>query len=478
MRALFVASEAYPLVKTGGLADVAGSLPEALRQSGVDVRLLLPAYQSLLETIEPPATVASLELAGTSVQVLECLLPGTQVITWLLRHPAFSERAGNPYHDAAGQPWPDNAERFMLLCRLAAEICTGDNALDWRPDVLHCNDWHTGPAIALAHLHQQRPTTVFTIHNLAHLGLFDRPTFEQLRLPEPLWHHDAMEFYGQFCFMKGGLVYADHITTVSPTYADEICEPGNGMGLEGLLSQRRDHLYGILNGIDMQAWDPADDDFIDHPYDVRSVGHKSRNKSSLQRELGLDERADRPLLAYIGRLAEQKGLDLLLPVVGDILGSPAQLAVLGTGDAGYERALGDLAAVRPDSMAVCLEYNESLAHRIEAGADIFLMPSLFEPCGLNQLYSLRYGTVPVVRRVGGLADTVTDTDAQSIAAGTATGFVFDEAQPDALLAAVQRALQQWVDKPGWRRLQQTGMQQDFSWRTSARQYLALYNRGH
>jgi len=253
-RLLFVASEAYPLIKTGGLADVAGSLPEVLRQQGMDVRLLLPAYQDVLESIESPVLVADLEVDGAALRILGTRLPGTELETWLLEHPLFSQRPGNPYHDPRGAPWPDNADRFMLLSRVAAAIATGQAGLEWQPDVLHCNDWHTGPAIALTHLSERRPRTVFTIHSLAHMGLFNRATFERLRLPEHFWRDTALEFYGQCSFIKGGLVYADYITTVSPTYAREICESPGGMGLEGLLSQRRERLVGILNGIDSQVW--------------------------------------------------------------------------------------------------------------------------------------------------------------------------------------------------------------------------------
>lgn len=475
MKLLFVASEAFPLIKTGGLADVAGSLPEVMRQLGVDVRLLLPAYADILSTLDPaPATVAELELAGAVVRILETRLPGTGVTTWLVDHPFFSERPGNPYHDEQGNPWEDNAERFMLLSRAAAVISTQPTALDWRPDVLHCNDWHTGPAIALAHLGETRPRTVFTIHNLAHMGLFDRPTFDRLQLPVHLWQQGGMEFYGQCSFMKGGLTYADYITTVSPSYAQEICYSPGGMGLEGLLSQRRDRLVGILNGIDNNVWDPATDRYLEHRYDTASLDGKLLNKSALQRDLGLQERDDLPLLGFVGRLAEQKGLELMLPVLEQVLATPVQLVVQGTGDRGYEQQLQAMAAAHPDSMAVVLAYNESMAHKIEAAADIFLMPSLFEPCGLNQLYSLRYGTLPVVREVGGLADTVVDASDDALCAGTATGFVFREPEPDAFQAAVQRAINLWYDKERWRQIQANAMSRDFSWQQSAARYLELY----
>lgn len=474
-RLLFVASEVYPLIKTGGLADVAGSLPEVLRQQGLDVRLLMPAYEHVLASIEPPEIVAELELAGTRLRILSTCLPGTGVTTWLLEHPLFSERPGNPYHDQAGHPWPDNADRFLLLSRLAAAISLDEAGLDWRPDVLHCNDWHTGPAIALTHLSPNRPRTVFTIHSLAHMGLFDRTTFERLHLPEHFWQGDAMEFYDQLSFIKGGLVYADYITTVSPSYAREICEAPGGMGLEGLLSQRRDRLVGILNGIDHHVWDPQIDPFLEYNFDIDSLAQKARNKAGLLRDLGLVQHGNRPLIGFVGRLAQQKGLELILPILEDILASPVQLVVLGTGEPAYEQQLEAMAAEQPDVMRVVLAYNESLAHRIEAAADLFLMPSLFEPCGLNQLYSLRYGTLPIVREVGGLADTVVDTNSDTLDAGTATGFVFREPQPDALLAAVRRALELWHDQDSWRQVQRCAMSQDFSWQRSANRYLELYS---
>jgi starch synthase len=473
-RLLFVASEAFPLIKTGGLADVAGSLPEMLRQQGMDVRLLLPAYRDVMDTIETPTLVCELELADTRVQILETVLPGTGLKTWLLRHPCFSERGGDPYHDAGGDPWPDNAWRYLLLCRVAERICSGAMSPAWQPDVLHANDWHTGPAVALVHQNTVRPRTVFTIHNLAHLGLFDRDTFNGLGLPEHFWSPDILEFHDLCCFMKGGLVFADAITTVSPSYAREICSAPAGVGLEGLLSHRSAQLHGILNGIDEKTWDPARDPFLAHPFDSNSLERKAKNRAALQKELGLAPLTYGPMVGMITRLVEQKGIELLLPVVDDILAGPAQLAVLGTGNPEYESRLQELARAHPGSMSVTLTYNESLAHRIEASADLFLMPSLFEPCGLNQLYSLRYGTLPVVRKVGGLADTVVDASEENLAAGTATGFVFEQPESAVLLDTMRRALALWHDVPRWKAMQLAAMSQDFSWHSSATQYQDLY----
>ncbi len=474
-RLLFAASEAYPLIKTGGLADVAGSLPEVLRQQGLDVRLLLPAYQHVLESVESPTLVTELELAGTSVRIVATRLPGTELETWLLEHPVFSQRPGNPYHDPQGDPWPDNADRFALFSRAAAAIATGQAGLDWHPDILHCNDWHTGLAVALTHLSERRPRTVFTVHSLAHMGLFDRATFDRLSLPEHFWQNSALEFYNQCSFIKGGLVYADDVTTVSPTYAGEICESPGGMGLEGLLRERRERLVGILNGIDNGVWNPAADPYLVQCYSRETLADKAHNKFALQSALGLASRDNCPLVGIVGRLVEQKGLELILPVLADILASPVQLVVLGTGDRRYERQLQAVAEANPGSMALVLAYDESLAHRIEAGADIFLMPSLFEPCGLNQLYSLRYGTLPLVREVGGLADTVVDCNPQTLAAGTATGFVFQRPEAGDLLACLRRATNLWYDKTTWRQLQLTAMSQDFSWQQSAQRYLELYD---
>lgn len=474
-RVLFVASEAYPLIKTGGLADVAGSLPPQLEKLGADVRLLMPAYQDALQQLaDTPQVIADTTLAGEPVRLLQATLPGTSVKTWLLDHASFAQREGNPYHDSHGAPWPDNAARFTLLSRAAAAIAGGETTLDWQPQVVHCNDWHTGPAIALVSGQERPPLTVFTIHNLAHMGLFDYPTFERLRLPQHWWQDGSVEFYGQCSFMKAGLSYADVITTVSPTYAREICESPGGMGLEGLLSERRERLVGIINGIDQSVWNPAADPCIESAYDAQSLDDKARNKAALQSAMGLEVNANLPLLGFVGRLAEQKGLALMLPAVRELLAMPAQLVVLGTGDPVYEQQLAELSAAHPDRMAVTLAYNETLAHRIEAGADIFLMPSLFEPCGLNQLYSLRYGTPPLVRAVGGLADTVTDANAMTLVDGRATGFVFSEPTAQDFLATVRRALQLWQDKPAWRAIQRNAMRQDFSWHRSAAQYMELY----
>ena len=473
---LFVASEALPLMKTGGLGDVCGSLPQALDTLGADVRLLLPGYRDALQQAGRLKTVAQFHLPSLAQQVtlLEGRLPGTRVKVWLIDFPPAYDRPGNPYLNAHGHPWHDNAARFALLAEVAVAIARGAVGLPWRPEVVHAHDWQAGLVPALLAQEPTRPATVFTIHNLAYQGVFPYDTFQSLRLPASLWSLHALEFHGQMSFIKGGIAFADRITTVSPTYAREIQTPEHGYGMDGLLRHRAARLSGILNGIDMRAWNPARDPHLDSPYSARQLAHKIQNKTALQQEFSLRVDAAPALFGMVSRLVDQKGVDLLLEALPTLLRLPLQLVVLGTGDTQHEQALRAQAALYPDQLAVLVGYDEAIAHRIQAGADFFLMPSRFEPCGLSQLYSLRYGTIPIVRRVGGLADTVVDADSMHIAAGTATGIVFEEASAEALTVAVQRALALQSEPRNWKKVQQTGMRQDFSWHHSATEYLELY----
>jgi starch synthase len=473
---LFVTSEALPLMKTGGLGDVCGSLPQALQALGADVRLLLPGYRDAVAQAGRLKAVAQLSLPPLAqpVVLLEGKLPGTRVKVWLIDFPPAYDRPGNPYLNALGHPWHDNAARFALLARVAAAIARGQADLDWLPEVVHAHDWQTGLVPALLAEDPVRPATVFTIHNLAYQGIFPYETFQSLHLPSALWSLHALEFHGQLSFIKGGIVFADRITTVSPTYAREIQTPEHGYGLDGLLRHRITHLSGILNGIDTRAWNPARDSFLTNPYSAQRLAHKQENKTALQQEFKLRVDPKVTLIGMVSRMVDQKGVDLLLDALPALMDLPLQLVVLGTGEAEYERALRTQAALYPDRLAVLVGYDEAIAHRIQAGADLFLMPSRFEPCGLSQLYSLRYGTVPIVRRVGGLADTVVDASPANIAAGTATGIVFDAATAEALLGAIQRALTLSQDRRRWKKIQLTGMRQDFSWRHSAAEYLLLY----
>ena len=473
---LFVASEAHPLIKTGGLGDVIGSLPAALAACGTDVRLLLPAYRDAVARAGPLEPVAQIFLPGLSqsVALLEGELPGTRVRTWLVDFPPAYDRPGNPYLNAYGHPWHDNAARYALLARVAVHLALGTAGLKWRPEVVHCHDWQTGLVPALLAQEPKRPATVFTIHNLAYQGLYPHDTFASLGLPASLWSHEALEFHGQLSFIKGGLAFADRLTTVSPTYAREIRTPEFGDGLDGLLRHRADRLSGILNGIDSDAWNPARDPLIAKRYSARRLRDKQPNKLALQQAFGLPADSATPLIGMVGRMVEQKGIDQVLAALPALMQRPLQMAVLGSGEAGYENSLRAAAQRYSGRLAVRIGYDEALAHNIEAGADMFLMPSRFEPCGLNQLYSLRYGTIPIVRRVGGLADTVVDATAKNLKAGNTTGIVLAGADDDDLIAAVDRALVLFRDARRWKRLMLAGMRQDFTWRHSAAEYLRLY----
>lgn len=473
MNVLFATSEAYPLIKTGGLADVSASLPRALLKLGHQVRILMPAYKSALEKQEGQLKLLTeVVVDGQPIKIWQTRLPHSRVSVWLVDLPLFSERGGNPYLDEEGKDWPDNHRRFYFFCRLATELATGRVDLNWTPELVHCNDWQTGLIPALLSLEPKRPATVFTVHNLAYHGLFPYSAFAELNLPAQLWHHEALEFYQQLSFIKGGLIFADRITTVSPTYAKEIQTQAWGCGLEGVLQNRKQDLHGILNGIDMQEWNPGRDPHLEQPYSWRSLKKKAANKKALQQRLDLAPQTKMPLLGFVGRLVEQKGIDLLMAVLPTLLeAKKCQLVMLGSGAPDYQQSLKVLARKYPRHFALTLGYDEGLAHQIEAGADAFLMPSLFEPCGLNQLYSLRYGTPPIVHAVGGLRDTVVDISED---ATEANGFCFYQATADGLFGAIKKALDCYRNPELWRQLQINGMRREFSWDKSAQEYQALY----
>lgn len=472
---LFATSEYRPLMKTGGLGDASAGLCGALAARGVDLRVVMPAYRSVLAALGTALPTAqplvSIGLGSWQLRLLETRDPDSLARLWLVDCPELFDRDGDAYHGSSGEAWEDNADRFTAFCRAVAWLACDGPGL-FRPEIVHLNDWPSGLAAPLVAERRERPAVVFTAHNLQHQGVFDRASFDRLGLPGHWWHLDGVEFHGRWSFLKAGLAYADRILTVSPTHAREILEPEYGFGLDGLLRHRRARLSGILNGIEERVWNPATDQHIASHYDASRLERKRGNRSALRQQLGLPDDA-RPLLGAVTRLAEQKGVDLLIEAAPTLFELPTQLVVLGDGDPGYRSRLEALAKVRPDAMAFRSGFDEALAHRIEAGADVFLMPSRFEPCGLNQLYSMRYGTPPVARRTGGLADTIVDADVDPEAA---TGFLFDEPSAAALVDAVGRALHCFQAGGVWQGLQRNGMARDFSWRRSAELYLDAYRQ--
>lgn len=471
---LYISSEAFPLIKTGGLGDVAGSLPVALLKESLDVRLLLPAYPEVLKNSAKHKKCATTSYYNLPVEIIETRLPGSHVIVWLVDCPAIFDRPGGPYTDHYGQSWDDNSLRFAIFCLAAVDISLNKLKFKWQPDVVHCNEWQSGLVPALLSLHKKRPATIFTIHNLAYQGIFDQQTFLDLHLPDELWHVNGLEFHNQMSFIKGGLTYADKITAVSPNYAKEILEPEYGYGLEGLLTHRKKDLSGILNGIDNKYWNPGTDKYLQQKYNRRTLNKKKLNKTALQKELLLPIDSSVPMIGMVSRLVEQKGLRIILQSLKTLLKTPIQLVILGTGESHYEIKLSEWEKKHPNKFKVIIGYSEELAHRIEAASDMYLMPSTFEPCGLNQLYSLRYGTLPIVTPVGGLADTVTHADKENIANKIANGFVLKEKSSSALLTAIKYALSLYQQPKIWHQLQLTAMGCDFSWQKSAEKYINLY----
>ncbi|MEO6624024.1 MAG: glycogen synthase GlgA, partial [Burkholderiaceae bacterium] len=473
MRVLHVAAEVFPWVKTGGLADVLGALPQALTLAGADVRLVLPGYPALLDALQQQRVVAELgPLFGAArVTLQRGSMAGSGVTAYVIDAPLLFRRAGNPYLGPDGQEWPDNLQRFALLSWVGAHLASGELDKEWTPKVLHAHDWHAGTACAyLAAQPAATTRSVFTVHNLAYQGLFDAGDFALLGLPIRFMASSGLEFHGQMSCMKAGLVYADRVSTVSPTYAREMALEEFGCGLDGVVRARGNHVSGILNGVDRQVWDPRTDACIAAQYSPATLDAKARCKTAMQALMGLPTDARAPLFAVVSRLTSQKGLDLVLSALPELLAHGAQLAVLGSGDVTLERSLQAAAAQYPRRVATRLGYDEALAHQIVAGADAMLVPSRFEPCGLTQLYALRYGTVPVVRGVGGLADTVRDLEQGD----ASTGVVFGAATGAALAEAITRTVALFRQPDAWRALVVRGMREDFSWAKAANAYMNLY----
>ena len=460
MRVLHVTPECAPMTKIGGLGDVSEALPAALRACGVDAMTLLPGYPPVLDHV-----AGAREAARVNVLGFDCRLLRADPFV-VVDCASLYRRDGGPYHTPDGDDWDDNALRFGVLSRAAALLGGARSPLDWRPEILHCHDWSAGLAPVYLRQEPERAAAVMTIHNVAFQGNYDPALLPRLELPGSLFTLEGLEFYGRLSFLKGGIVYADAVTTVSPTYAREIQTPDFGHGLDGLLRHRSGVLSGVLNGIDTMGWNPATDGHIARRYDARSLELKAANKAALQKCMKLEPDGV-PLLGLVSRLTHQKGVDLVAAAAEDLAALPAQLALVGKGEREMEEALSAVAARRPGQIGVQIAFDEEFAHLVEAGADLFLMPSRYEPCGLNQMYSQRYGTLPVARATGGLIDTVEDG---------VTGFLFEEASKEALLAAVRRALAAYAEPERWRQMQRAGMARDFSWSAAARRYADLYRQ--
>jgi starch synthase len=492
MRVLSVASELYPLIKTGGLADVAGALPGALAPLGIEMRPLLPAYPAVLAALAATGggsgqVVAELpDLPGGAGRIRLAqslrLAESADLPVYLLEAAALFARPGNPYAGPNGADWPDNGLRFGALAWAGAALARGADP-GWRPAVVHAHDWQAGLVPAYLELgagpgptDASRPKTVMTVHNLAFQGQFPPALLGPLGLPGDAFTVDGLEYYGSLGFLKAGLRYADALTTVSPTYAMEIQTAGHGMGLDGLLRARAADLSGIVNGIDEGVWNPAGDAHLVAGYDATTLEQKAPNKRALQERLGLEPNPRALLACVVSRLTHQKGMDLLLEAAPAFLDGGGQLAVLGSGDPILEAAFGELARARPGRVGCVLGYDEPLSHLFQGGADAILVPSRFEPCGLTQLYGLRYGTLPIVARTGGLADTVIDANDAALAMGVATGLQVAPITAQALGFALARALGLFADPPVWRGMQLAAMRQPVGWQVSGERYAALYRR--
>ncbi len=474
LRVLSVASEAFPLVKTGGLADVVGALPSALAAHDVAVTTLIPAYPAALKAAGRTKAVHHWDdLLGQEARLLSGKIDGHPLL--LLDSPALFARDGGLYADKSGKDWADNGLRFAVLSAASAQI--GAGVLGKAFDVVHTHDWQAGLAPAYLRYisdNTARPKSVVTIHNIAFQGRFDAALFGSLGLPAAAWSVDGVEYYGGVGYLKAGLACADAITTVSPTYAREIREAEFGMGLEGLIAARHGDVHGILNGIDPHIWNPATDSALPATYTTPSAKARTANKRAVEAAFGL-ARDDGTLFIVISRLAWQKGMDLLAEAVNTLVAMGGRLAVLGSGDVTLENAFHGAAARHPGRVAIRCAYDEPLSHLMQGGGDAILIPSRFEPCGLTQLYGLAYGCVPIVARTGGLADTVIDANEAALAAGVATGLQFDLSKPDAMVQVLARAMELYARRGDWKRMQQQGMKADFSWGASGLKYAELYH---
>ncbi|HEY1124082.1 MAG TPA: glycogen synthase GlgA [Sphingobium sp.] len=473
---LSVASEYWPLVKTGGLADVAGALPAAVAAHGVSMTPFMPGYPAVMKALGRKRVLHKYgSLLGSPARILAGK-HGEQPIL-VLDAPGFFERDGGPYSDSMGRDWLDNGLRFAAFSRAAADLAAG--LAGHKPfDILHAHDWQAGLAPAYliyATPGDNRPRTVMTIHNMAFQGFFGADFFPRLELPQPAWSIEGVEYHGGVGFLKAGVGLADAITTVSPSYAEEIRRPQFGMGLEGLILGRQDRLSGIVNGIDPAIWNPATDPALASTFTAETLKKRGKNKRAVEAAFGL-EPGDGPLFVVISRLTWQKGMDVLIEVLDHLVGLGGRLALLGSGDAAIEAGLREAAGRHPGRIGIRTGYDEALSHLMQGGGDAILVPSRFEPCGLTQLYGLAYGCVPVVARTGGLADTIVDANLAAVSADAATGILFSPLNYEGLSQAITRAVRLHADRDAWVRIQKRGMAADFSWTRSGKTYAALYAR--
>ncbi|MBY4610248.1 glycogen synthase GlgA [Rhizobium sp. 9T] len=473
MKVLSVSSEVFPLIKTGGLADVSGALPIALNAFGVETKTLLPGYPAVMKVIRDPVVrLEFADLLGEKATMLEVRHEGLDLL--VLHAPAYYDRPGGPYLDPLGKDYPDNWRRFAALSLAASEIAAG-LLPGWRPDLVHTHDWQAAlTSVYMRYYPTPELPSVLTIHNIAFQGQFGSEIFPGLRLPDHAFAIDGVEYYGTTGFLKGGLQTAHAITTVSPTYADEILTPEFGMGLEGVIATRIDNLHGIVNGIDTDIWNPATDPVVHTHYGPTTLRNRDENRRSIAEFFHLDN-DDAPIFCVISRLTWQKGMDLVANVADEIVGMGGKLVVLGSGEAALEGALLASASRHPGRIGVSIGYNEPMSHLMQAGCDAIIIPSRFEPCGLTQLYGLRYGCVPIVARTGGLNDTVIDANHAALAAKVATGIQFSPVTETGMLQAIRRAMHFYADRKLWTQLQKQGMKSDVSWEKSAERYAALYS---
>lgn len=482
MKVLFVTSEAYPLMKTGGLGDVSNSLPNSLHHQHADVRLIMPAYRSVLEQLDSFEILGWLKsgMQQQEVRILKASHPAFEMPILLVDCPNLFDRSGSPYTHPSGDDWPDNPQRFAMFSHAAALVAIDALDTGWKADIVHSNDWQTGLVSAFLSHEAHPPKRIFTIHNIAYDCQFDYGTFQSMHLPPHWWSMELGEFYGRFSMLKAGMIFSDEITTVSPRYAEEICTPEYGYGYATILQANHHKLAGIINGIDTATWNPVTDPLLASNYSKNKgiKPGKQKNRFALLKELKADKKiytSEQPLIGFVGRLVYQKGIDLLLDSIENILQKHDVLfAIIGSGEKELEAHLHQLTKKYPQQVFSYVGYSERLAHLLEAGSDMFVMPSRYEPCGLNQLYSLQYGTPPIARNTGGLADTIVDTNTETLANNTATGILFDDATIKNLTNAINRAINTYANEKDWLKLIHNGMSQDVSWDKSAREYIKLY----